>query len=219
MPPPRQERSRLIFTVLVGAVHLVGFWLVRNWSAYQPARVISEDFASMVFLLPPKAESPIERIPRPSLRPKVSAAGDQAHTRVALPESSADDSTAITRAALPPVVDWRQAIEGVAMDTIEKAGRDARRANALVRRIEPDPSMVPLHEPPRDYGWYVQHSHEVINAHGVPEWVLTQPCAAIILKVDPNCTVDHVEQHGVLFEYLQQVTGEALQYGGPNAVP
>jgi hypothetical protein len=79
--------------------------------------------------------------------------------------------------------------------------------------------MQPLHEPHRDYGWYVRHSHESINAHGVPEWVLTQPCDEVILKVDPNCTVDHVEPHGVMFEYMKQVTDEALRYGGQNAVP
>jgi hypothetical protein len=197
----------------------VGFWLVRNWSAYQPARARSEDFATMIFFVLQKAKLPDDRKPKLSPQPKASVTADQMHTPAPPPESAANESTAITQPALPPTVDWRQEIESAATDVIENARRDAGRANALARKIEPSPSMTPLHEPHRDYGWYVQHSHEVINAHGVPEWILTQPCAAVILKVDPNCTVDHVERHGVLFEYMQQVTDEALTYGGPNAVP
>ncbi len=219
MHPPGKGRNRLIFTLLVGTAHLVGFWLVRNWSAYQPARAISEDFASIVFFVPEGAKLPAERKPKLSSRPRVSVTIDQMRTPAPRPESAANDSTAITQPPLPPAVDWRGEIESAATDVIENARRDARRADALARRLEPSPSMTPLHEPRRDYGWYVQHSHELINARGVPEWVLTQPCAAVILKVDPDCTVDHVEQHGVLFEFMQQVTEEALAYGGPNAVP
>ena len=218
MHPPGTGGNRLIFTLLVGTAHLMGFWLVRNWSTHQPAGAISEDFASIVFFVPERSERPADRKPKLSRRPKVPATVAQMHTPAPLPES-ADDSRAITEPTLPPAVDWRREIESAATDVIENARRDARRADALARKIEPSPSMAPLHEPHRDYGWYVQHSHEVINAQGVPEWVLTQPCAAVILEVDPNCTVDHVEPHGVLFEYIQQVTDEALRYGGPNAVP
>jgi hypothetical protein len=219
MNPPGKGRNRLIFTLLVGTAHLVAFWIVRNWSVYRPARAISEDFASIVFFVPEEGRLPPDRKLKLSPRPKVPVTVDQVHTPAPLPESAAIGSTAITQPALPPAVDWRQEIEGAATDVMENARRDARWAHALARKIEPSPSMMPLHEPHRDYGWYAQHSHEVINAHGVPEWVLTQPCAAVILKVDPNCTVDHVEQHGVMFEYMQQKTDEALRYDGPNAVP
>jgi hypothetical protein len=219
MHPPGKGRNRLVLTLLVGTGHLVGFWLVRTWSAHQPARPISEDFATIIFFVPERTPLSADRKPKRSPRPKTSAAVAQVHTPAPPPQSAPDDSTATTQPTLPPAVDWRQEIESAATDVIENARRDARRANALARKIEPSPSMTPLHEPHRDYGWYVQHSHEVINARGVPEWVLTQPCAAVILTVDPNCTVDLVEQHGVLFEYMLQVTDEALTYGGPNAVP
>jgi hypothetical protein len=219
MHPPGKDWNRLTFALLVCAAHLVGFWLVRKWSASQSVRAIGEDFASTVFFLPEQAQLPIERKPKLPPRPSLSAAVDHVHTPAPRPESAADDSTAITQPALPPAVDWRQEIESVATDAIENAIRDARRANVIARKIEPSPSMTPLREPHRDYGWYVRHSREVINAHGVPEWVLTQPCDAVMLKVDPNCTIDHVEQHGVLFEYMQQVTDEGSRYPGLNAVP
>jgi hypothetical protein len=117
----------------------VGFWLVRNWSAYQPAKAISEDFVSMVFFVPEKAKLPAAGKRKLPPRPKGSVTADQVHTPAPPPESAADDSTAITQPALPPTVDWRQEIESAATNVIENARRDARRANALARKIEPGP--------------------------------------------------------------------------------
>src|ERR1700753_4233401 len=131
------------------------------------------------------------------------------------------------RSALPmpssePVVrahvDWQQALDSGASAVIEHAEKDAARA-APMRRPAPSSSFAPFHDRPHDLGWVGQNFPLVIKAQGMPEWVLIQPCAVVILRENPDCTIEHIERHGALFEYMQQQRDAALGYGGPNAFP
>jgi hypothetical protein len=120
--------------------------------------------------------------------------------------------------AVPRTAHWQQAIESVATDVIERAKQDAART----ARIDSSPlsaSFQPLHLKPHDFAWISGHSRQVINSHGVPEWVLVQPCAIIILIKDRDCTIEHVEQHGIFLEYIEQQHDAHLAYDGPNAIP
>jgi len=119
---------------------------------------------------------------------------------------------------VPGTVDWQQALESVAGGVMEQAETDAARS-ARFRKPQASASFEPLHERPHDFEWISEHSRLVINAQGVPQSVLVQPCAVNILLRDPDCIVEHIEQHGLTFEYMQQQHDATLAYGGPNAVP
>ncbi|HEV2702949.1 MAG TPA: hypothetical protein VGV09_15060 [Steroidobacteraceae bacterium] len=106
----------------------------------------------------------------------------------------------------------------MATDVIEQEQEDAARA-ARIGKPPSSASFEPLHQRPHDFEWVSRHSRQIINAQGVPEWVLIQPCAVIILLKDPDCTIEHVEPHGVTFEFIQQQHDATLGYDGPNAVP
>jgi hypothetical protein len=120
------------------------------------------------------------------------------------------DSTALSGAG------WQKEITDVASDVIERARVEASRAmNRPPRRA----SYSPLHEKPHTFEWIRQHSREVIDEHGVPQWVLVQPCASEFLVQKPDCTVELVLPHGILFEFMTEQHDATMQYGGPNAIP
>jgi len=115
-----------------------------------------------------------------------------------------------------PGIGWRNEITDVASDVIERARVEAGRP---MNRPHRSPDFLPLHEKPHTFEWINQHSHEVIDEHGVPQWVLVQPCESEFLVQNPDCTVELVLPHGVLFEYMTEQHDATMQYGGPNAVP
>jgi hypothetical protein len=122
-----------------------------------------------------------------------------------LPESSA-----------PSGIGWQNEVADVASDLIERARVEADRP---MNRPLRSPSFSPLHEKPHTLEWISQHSHEVIDEHGVPQWVLVQPCESALLVQKPDCTVERVLRRGILFEYMTEQHDATLQYGGPNAIP
>jgi hypothetical protein len=116
----------------------------------------------------------------------------------------------------PSGAGWQNAITDVASDVIERARVEAARP---MNRPPRSPSFSPLHEKPHTFEWISQHSHEVIDEHGVPQWVLVQPCESEFLVQKPDCTVERVLPHGILFEYMTERHDATMQYGGPNAIP
>jgi hypothetical protein len=122
-----------------------------------------------------------------------------------LPESTA-----------PSVAGWQNEITNVASDVIERARVEAGRA---MNRHPRSLSFTPLHEKPHTLEWISQHAHEVIDEHGVPQWVLVQPCESEFLVEKPDCTLERVLPHGILFEYMTEQHDATLRYGGPNAIP
>jgi hypothetical protein len=205
--------------IIVGGAH-VGVLCLIQQTHYAGKTIVVQDMESIYLLSPLATVSP--RTPatrKPMAHPQrlqkssqdLSELSSAPSLSVPLPAASSAPG-ARTRA------DWQQAVDAAAADVIEKAKIDAARA---ARMSEPPLSLSfqPLHVPPHDFEWISEHSHLVINAQGVPEWVLIQPCAGIILRNDPGCTVEHIERHGPMFEYMQQQHEAALEYGGPNAVP
>ncbi|HEX3838799.1 MAG TPA: hypothetical protein VHW25_17735 [Steroidobacteraceae bacterium] len=139
----------------------------------------------------------------------------------AFPAATFPATPLLTPSSAPAVraaEDWQQALGSVAADIIEQAKTDDARA-ARMRKPQPSPSFQPLRARPHDLEWISRHSRLVISAQGVPEWVLIQPCDAVVLLKDPDCTIEHIEPHGVMFEYMQQQHDATLGYGGANAVP
>ena len=121
-----------------------------------------------------------------------------------------------TESSAPSEVDLQNAITEVASDVIDRARVEAGRA---MNRPHRSPSFSPLHEKPHTLEWISRQSHEVIDEHGVPQWVLVQPCESEFLVQKPDCTVERVLVHGILFEYISEQHDATLQYGGPNAIP
>ena len=214
----RFTRSRVIVAIIVGGAH-VGVLLLIQQTHYTRKTVVEEIESIYVF-------SPDETISRRAYATDKPAAHLQPlHdlTQGISESSSAPLLTAplVTPSSAPdarPRVDWQQAVDSVAADVLEQAKKDVARV-ARMREPPPSPSFQPLHERPHDYEWISRHSHLVINARGVPEWVLIQPCAEVILRNEPDCTVEHIEPHGPMLEYMQQQHQATVDYGGPNAVP
>jgi hypothetical protein len=122
----------------------------------------------------------------------------------------------LAESAAPSGVGWQNEITAVASDVIERARVEAGRA---INRPRRSPSFSPLHEKPQTYEWISQHSHELIDEHGVPQWVLVQACESEFLVQKPDCTVERVLPHGILFEYMREQHDATSQYAGPNAIP
>jgi hypothetical protein len=211
-------RNRVIATVIVGIGHIVVVILI--WAIRLPTerKGIVQDAGTIFFFSTITAERrAAERSGRPILKPphlqppkidvskSLQSIISSAITLPPLPESSA-----------PSEVDRQKEITDVASDVIERARIEAGRTMNGPHR---DPSFAPLHEKPHTLDWVTQHSHEVIDEHGVPQWVLVQPCAAEFLVQKPDCSVERVLPHGILFEYMQEKHDATLQYGGPNAIP
>jgi hypothetical protein len=144
--------------------------------------------------------------------------------RVNIDASKLLQSTLQSVALLPPLPEstsssaagWQDEITDVASDLIERAREVVGRA---VTRPPRSASFSPLHEKPHTFEWISRHSHEVFDEHGVPQWVLVQPCESEFLVQKPDCTVERVLPHGIWFEYISEQHDATLPYGGPNAVP
>jgi hypothetical protein len=122
----------------------------------------------------------------------------------------------LPESASPSMSDWQNDVSDVASDVIERARVEAGRT---MNRTPRSPSFSPLREKPHTLAWVSQHSHEVIDEHGVPQWVLVQPCESEFLVQKPDCIVERVLPHGILFEYMAEQHDATLRYGGPNAIP
>ncbi|MEJ0005931.1 MAG: hypothetical protein WDM77_05955 [Steroidobacteraceae bacterium] len=210
--------SRFTVVLLVAAVHAVLLWLI--WRVRVEHQETEEEFGSAFFFAAPEqAKRPDRKRPDARRRP--------AHRTMSSTPAAAVPSQAAAEIAVPalppqPVpgasVDWQQQMGVVAAAVIEQGKDDARRAGALMRNLQPSDAFQPLHEKRHDSDWYLAHTHLVYSASGVPMLVLTQPCAVVIFIIK-DCTIDRIEPHGALFEYMIQETDAALSYGGPNAVP
>jgi hypothetical protein len=211
-------RHRVISAMVVGGLHVAVIGLI--WELHFARERVVEEIGSG-YLFSPGAIT-VAHAPSnfKSARRRQSPGG--------APRGSAESSSAASSPLPPfapssappahPTIDWQRSLESVATDVIEQAKIDNARA---ARMGEPpaSASFQPLHVRPHDLEWISERSRLVINAQGVPEWDLIQPCAKVILRNDPECTLEHVEQHGVMFEYIQQQRDATLGYGGPNAVP
>jgi hypothetical protein len=211
-------RNRVLTAAIVGLGHVVVVILI--WESRVPTETknIVLDVGSIFFFSPTITERRSgERSGQPTLRPlrpkspnaDVSELLQSTIPSVAtpppLPESSA-----------PSGVRWQNEITDVASGIIERARVEAGRA---INRPQRSPSFSPLHEKLHTFEWISQHSQEVIDEHGVPQWVLVQPCESEFLVQKPHCTVERVLPHGLLFEYMNEQREATLQYGGPNAIP
>jgi hypothetical protein len=211
-------RNRIITAVVVGLGHLVVVMLI--WVSRPPTERKNSvlDFATVVFFSTGAIERrsdersgrpTVERLHLKPLKVDLSelllATTPNVATLSPYPKSSA-----------PSAVGRHDEAADVASDVIERARVEAGRA---MNRPPRSPSYSPLHEKPHALEWISQHSHEVIDEHGVPQWVLVQPCEAQFLVQKPDCTVERVLPHGILFEYMSEQHDATLQYGGPNAIP
>jgi hypothetical protein len=221
-PFPRFEndnmRNRAITAVVVGVGHVLAVMLI--WALRLPTEreSIVEEVGNIFFFEASTGERHSgERSGR--ARPKPLALKhpmvdvsellqftlERVATQPRLPESTAPSGT-----------DWQNEITEVASDVIE----DARvEAGLAMNRPPPSASLSPLQEKPHTFEWIAQHSHEVIDKHGVPQWVLVQPCESEFLVQKPDCTVELVLPHGILFEFMTEQRDATMQYGGPNAIP
>ena len=218
MRPTTHTQHRVLSAIFVGGAHLIVVWLI--WDLRYADPEVVEDFAGVLFFLPsttvaPRPPETRKRVPH--LRPFHDPSWDLSDSPTA-PFSGITLPPASSAPTLPSIVDWQQALESAATDAMRQAKEDAARL-ARIGRPPPSASFEPLHERPHDLAWVSQHSRLIINAQGVPEWVLVQPCALNLLQKDPDCTVEHIERHGFTYEFIQQQHDATLGYGGPNAVP
>jgi hypothetical protein len=202
--------------LIVGGAHVVAFWLIRD--LHETPQTLVADFSGSILFFMPAAALPPHTQGTRSLAPRLQRRLDLSEELAELSSASLSDMPLPAASSAPIAPDWQQAIESVATDVIARAKQDAARS-ARIDSYPVSASFQPLHDRPRDFDWVSRHSHQVINAHGVPEWVLVEPCAIIIPIKDPDCTFAHVEQHGVFLEYTQQQHDAHLAYGGPNAIP
>jgi hypothetical protein len=218
MRPTRITRNRVVSAIIVGGAHVFVLWLIRN--AHYARESVVEEFGSIFFFSPGATVS--SRAPRPQKPvrhlPPSDAVSQDSSELASAPPSGMPLLAASSAPAVQAPIDWQQTLDSVAIDVIERAKADAARY-ARLRAPQQSASFDPLYQRPRDFDWISQHSRLVINAEGVPEWVLIQPCAVIIFVEDPDCTVEHVERHGITLEYIQQRHDANLGYGGPDAVP
>ena len=213
-----EVRNRVIAAAVVGLGHVVVVMLISVSRLPTEGRKMVLDDGTIYFFPTSTSERrSSKRTGGPTLRPP----------RLEMPMIDVPDllrSALSTVVALPPLpepsapagVGWQQDITDVASDLIERARAAGGRTMGRPQR---SPSFSPLHEKPHTFEWLRQHSHEVIDEHGVPQWVLVQPCQSELLVQKPDCTVERVLRHGVLFEYMTEQHEATLQYGGPNAVP
>jgi hypothetical protein len=216
MRPPTNARNRVISAIVVGGAHVAVLCLI--WKFHFARDSAVEEFGTIFFFSPGATVSRrtqgIRNLTlrlRPILSQDLSELPSTPVFGEAVPATSSSPSA-------PGTLDWQQALESVAGDVMEQAKTDAARS-ARFRKPQPSASFEPLHERPHDFEWISEHSRLVINAQGVPQWVLVQPCAVNILLRDPDCIVEHIERQGITFEYMQQQHDATLAYGGPNAVP
>ncbi len=204
--------------IIVGGAHVGVLCLIQQ--THYARDTVVEDIESIDLLSPITTVSP--RAPathkRVSHLPPLQVLSQDLSELSSAPILSAPLLVSSSAPAARTRADWQQAADTAATDVLEQAKKDAARS-ARMSEPPPSPSFEPLHVRPHDYGWISEHSHLVINAQGVPEWVLVQPCAATILRNDPDCAVEHIERHGPMLEFMQQQHNATLEYGGQNAVP
>jgi hypothetical protein len=194
-------QNRVIAAVIVG-LGQVGV-LILIWESRLPTdrKDIVLDVGTMFFFsASTTARRSGERSGRPTLKPlhlKPPTVNVSESLRSTIP--SVVTLPPLPESSAPSGVSWQSEITDVASDMIERARVEAGRA---MDRPQRSPSFSPLHEKPHTFEWISQHSHEVIDEHGVPQWVLVQPCESEFLVQKPDCTVERV-----------------LRYGGPNAIP
>jgi hypothetical protein len=211
-------RHRGMTAVIVALGHVVVVMLIWVSRAPTERKNIAQDVGTIfLFSTSGSERRPDERIGRPTLEPPsptppqvdvsqlLQSILPSVATLPPLPESSA-----------PSGVGWRNAITDEASDMIERARIEAARP---MNRPPRSPDLSPLHEKPHTLEWITRHAHEVIDAHGVPQWVLVQPCESEFLVQKSDCTVERVLPHGILFEFMTEQHDAAMQYGGPNAIP
>jgi hypothetical protein len=209
-------RNRVIPAILVGAGHVVVVLFI--WAIRIPpvTKGVDQDVGIMVFNSAGRRERwADEPVGRPLLQ--------SLHLRA--PKADALDSLQFSSAITllpPPSVSARAAASipsdmiDAASDAIERARKEADRAPGHPHR---DAAFEPLHQKPHDLDWITQHAHQVVDEHGVSQWVLVQPCIREALVAEPDCTIARVLPHGIMFEYIQEQRDARDQYGGPNAVP
>jgi hypothetical protein len=211
-------RNRVITAVIVALGHVVVVILI--WAVRLPAerKSVGPDVGTIFFFSTSTTETRSRgRGGRPTVGPRHLEPSKVDLTKLL-------QSTIPSVATLPPPpessapsgVDRQNEITDVASEVIERARVEAGRAMNHFHRSR---SFLPLHEKPHTLEWISQHSHEVIDEHGVPQWVLVQPCESEFLVQKPDCTVERVLPHGILFEYMNEQHDATLQYGGPNAIP
>jgi hypothetical protein len=218
MPAQDLESRRVVSALAVAALHVAVLWLA--WKTHIAREAVVQEISGISLFAPGAirtARPP--RVFRQVRHRRALEARSQGSSNIPpAPVSGLPLSAPSPPSAAPATVDWQQALESVAGDVLAQAKIDAARA-ARMGQPQPRANFEPLHVKAHDFDWVSRHSRLITNAQGVPEWVLVQPCAPIVLLVDPDCTVEHVEQHGVLFEFMQQQRDAALEYGGPNAIP
>jgi hypothetical protein len=221
-PFPRFEtdemRNRAIIAVVIGLGHVLAVVLI--WAPRLPTqrdRIAPEMGAIFFFSASSGERHSGEPGGRARLKP---LALKRAHVDM----SEVLQATLQSVAVLPRLPEsttssgagWQNEITDVAADVIERARVEAGRA---MNRLPRSASFSPLHEKPHSFEWISQHSHEVIDEHGVPRWVLVQPCESEFLVQKLDCTVERRLPHGIWFEYISEQHDATLQYGGPNAIP
>jgi hypothetical protein len=211
-------RNRVIAAVIVGLGHVVVVILI--WESRLPTETkdMVQDGGSIFFFSTSTIERRSgERSDRPTLEPR-----HLQPPKVGVPElmqsTLPGDITLrpLPESSAPSGVDRHAEVSDVASDVIERARVAAGRA---MNRPPHSASFSPLREKPHTLEWISQHSHEVIDEHGVPRWVLIQPCESEFLVQNPDCTVERVLAHGIWFEFMSEQHDATLQYGGPNAIP
>lgn len=203
---------------IVGLGHVFLLWLAR-----EPRNLgVSKDEGvaiELYFLAGPTQADQTQRQPSPKPRHDGPRKPPQLRPPVpVVPPARSPPPLSTPPSLLPPTSDWRAALESAASRVIEQTSRDAARS-AQMREGPRSATFEPLHDHAHDFGWVREHSRLVISAQGVPQWVLIQPCVIIELLKDPDCTIQHVELHGPMYEFIQQQHDATLRYDGPNAVP
>jgi hypothetical protein len=210
-------RNRVITAVIVGLGHFVVVLLI--WVQRLPTETKESvfDVGTAFFFTATTTETRSGEQSGQSTKPlhlkpqKVDVSG---LLRSSIP--SVGTLTPIPAASAPAGMGWQDSLSDVASAVIERARVEAGRP---MNRLPLSPSFAPLREKPHTLDWITQHSHQLIDEHGVPQWVLVQPCESEFLVQKPDCTVERILPHGTLFEYMTEQHDATLQYGGPNAVP
>jgi hypothetical protein len=211
-------RVRAIAAILVGLGHVIAVMLIGTSRFPTERKSIVTEVETISFLPVSTGEvhfrgrrGKIKLKPLDLKRAKL----DVSELLQSTPESVAK-LPALPESEAPSGAGWQSEFSDVASDVIERARVEASRP---MNRIPHSPSFSPLHAKPHTLAWVSQHSHEVIDEHGVPQWVLVQPCESEFLVQKPDCIVERVLPHGILFEYMAEQHDATLQYGGPNAIP
>ena len=218
MHPRPNARNRVIAAGIVAGAHIIVLWLI--WEIHVSRDSEAEESGAIFFFSPSVTASRRTRAIQSSLPHPRPIQGLSRGLSELLSAPTTDQPVTAPSSAPSgqPTVDWQRALESASAQIVGQAINERARS-ARFRGPRASASFEPLHERPHDFGWVAEHSRLVISAQGVPQWVLVQPCAVDMFLKDPNCTVEHIERHGITFEYIQQQHDATLGYGGPNAVP